>query len=313
MNSLRRRASACVLGLTRNLPTKAQVRSRSLAITIAILAVFWTALPACKGRGKESAARAALDDAYLVELVAKDVAEIERGLPQGARALVPLVAGPSGPIDPRQDTAAVRKALGRIRRDIPDLDIAKSTFFALSDATGVAIRNDLEEDVMAGQNLVAIFPALATAKDSLVTTTGRFPNAVGKNGPDRDWIAGAPVKRPDGSTGAILVTGWSYRYFARHLQSSLESRLLDQAKAEGAGGKLPVFYVAVFDGTGVYAAPLTPPVDEQALSAEGLPAKTANGPTQGVLTITDREFGYAAQRTPKLGPDVGVAVLRSEL
>ena len=108
------------------------------------------------------------------------------------------------------------------------------------------------------------------------------------------------------------MTGWSYRYFARHLQSTLESRLIDQAKAEGAGGKLPVYYVALFDAAGVYSAPLTPAVDEQALAAEGLEAKTANGPYQGVLTITDRDFGYGAQLTPKLGPGVGVVVLRSD-
>ena len=264
---------------------------------------------ACKDHGKASAALAAGDDAYMASLVEKDVAEVERGLPEGAKELASLLANGA---DPQKDTAGVRKALGRIRRDVADLNIAKSTFFALTDPSGVAIRNDLEEDVMAGQNLIALFPDLAKAKDGFVTATGRFPNGAGKSGPDKDWIAGAPVRRTDGSTGAILVTGWSYRYFARHLQSTLESRLLDQAKAEGAGGKLPVYYVAVFDSSGVYPAPLTPGVDEQALSGEGLAAKTANGPTQGVLTITDREFGYAAQRAPKLGPDTGVVVLRSD-
>jgi hypothetical protein len=313
MNSLRRRASAHALRLVRLFATfasKARLRSRPLAAVVALVPSLVLTTAACKGHGKESASRASQDDAFLVELVAKDVAEIERGLPQGARALGPLVADGA---DPRQDIAAVRKALGRIRRDVPDLDVAKSTFFALADASGVAIRNDLEEDVMAGQNLMAVFPALAGAKNGFVTTTGRFPNAGGKNGPDKDWVAGAPVKRADGTTGAILVTGWTYRYFARHLQSSLESRLLDQAKAEGAGSKLPVYYVAVFDDSGVYAAPLTPQVDEQALAAEALSTKTASGPAQGVLTITDREFGYAAQRTPKLGPTIGVVVLRSEL
>ena len=59
-----------------------------------------------------------------------------------------------------------------------DLTIAKSTFFALADANGVAIRNDLEEDVMAGQNLFSVFPALAKAKTAYTTTTGAFPNAL---------------------------------------------------------------------------------------------------------------------------------------
>jgi hypothetical protein len=192
------------------------------------------------------------------------------------------------------------------------LNIAKSTFFALADPSGIAIRNDLEEDVMAGQNLVALFPALARATDGFVTTTGSFPNAQTKAGPDEDWIAGAPVKRADHSTGALLVTGWSYRYFARHLQEALKTLLLDQAKAAGNEGKLPVYYAALFDRTGVYSAPLTPVIDEQALAKEDLVARTASGPYRGTLTITDRSFGFAAQRTPKLAPDTGIVVLRSD-
>jgi hypothetical protein len=267
--------------------------------------------PACKDEAKESAARAAKDAADLGALVDKDIGEVERGLPVGASKLGALVADGS---DPRQDVAGVRSGLLRIRRQVPDLNIAKSTFFALADPSGVAIRNDLEEDVMAGQNLVALFPALARATDGLVTTTGSFPNAQSKNGPDEDWIAAAPVKRADAahSTGALLVTGWSYRYFARHLQESLKDLLLEQAKAAGSEGKLPVYYVALFDRSGVYSAPLTPAVDEQALVKQDLVAKTAAGPAQGTVTIADRPIGFAAQRTPKMAADTGVVVLRSD-
>ena len=84
-----------------------------------------------------------------------------------------------------------------------------------------------------------------------------------------------PVKRETGDTGAVFVTGWTYRYFARHLQESLKDRLTDEAKKTGNEGKIPVFYVAVFDKTGVYSAPLTPPVDEKALAEQSLVDKTA--------------------------------------
>jgi hypothetical protein len=244
----------------------------------------------------------------LAALVTKDVGEIERGLPEGATKLAPLVAGTA---DPRQDIAAVRKALARVRRDVVDLNIAKSTFFALTDPEGVGIRNDLEEDRMAGQNLSAGFPVLARAKDGFVTGTGAFPGTE-KNGPDEDWIACSPVKRTDGSTGAILVTGWSYRYFSRHLQEALKSQLLDQAKAAGQEGKIPVFYVAVFDKTGVFASPVTPDVNTKALASLDLAGKSAGGPVTGTLDIAGRPFGYAAVRTPKLAPDTGVVVLRSD-
>ena len=69
----------------------------------------------------------------------------------------------------------------------------------------------------------------------------------------------------------------------------------------------------MFDKTGVYSAPLTPPVDEKALADVGLLEKTAAGPAQGSLAITDRAFGWAAARTPHLAPDTGIVVLRSEL
>jgi len=264
----------------------------------------------CKDQAKESAARAVSDDAFLVDLVEKDVAEVERGLPQGANQMALLLRDGG---DPRQDVAGVRRALVRMRRDVVDLNVAKSTFFALADADGTAIRNDLEEDVMAGQNLVTIFPALAKARSGFVTTTGSFPNADVRSGPDKDWIAATPVRRTDGSVGALLVTGWSYRYFARHLQATLQSRLIDESKAAGSDGKLPVYYVAVFDASGVYSAPLTPRVDEDALATQNLVAKTASGPAQGTIRITERDFGFAAARTPKVAPETGVVVLRSEL
>jgi hypothetical protein len=270
-------------------------------------------LAGCKDQAKESATRASADVASLGVLVEKDVGEIERGLPEGAKRLSALLANGA---DPKQDVAAVRKGLFKVRRDVQDLDVAKSTFFAVADASGVAIRNDLEEDVMAGQNLFSVFPALAKSRDAYTTAVGAFPNAAAgstKTGPDEDWIAGAPVKRDDGSTGAIFVTGWTYRYFARHLQESLKDRLVDDAKKSGEERKLPVFYVAVFDKTGVYSAPLTPVVDEQALAGQDLLGKTAGGPAQGTLSLTDRAFGWAAIRTPKIAPDTGVVVLRSEL
>jgi hypothetical protein len=281
--------------------------ARAAACLLVLVSVF---VCGCKDQAKESAVFAAQNVTVLGALIDKDVAEVDRGMPEGAKRLAPLVAGGA---DPRQDVAGTRKALLHVRRDVMDLSLAKSTFFALADTGGVAIRNDLEEDVMAGQNLFVIFPALTAAKTGYVTTTGVFPNASSKNGPDRDWVAAVPVKREDGAAGALFVTGWTYRYFARHLQESLKDKLADEARRTGNEGKMPVVYVAVFDKSGVYPAPLTPAVDEQALGQQDLVGKTAAGPAQGTLTITDRAFGWAAARTPRLAPDTGVVVLRSEL
>jgi hypothetical protein len=282
--------------------------SRLAALAAVVIALSAsTSVTACTDKAKLSAAQATAHVDALATLTDKDVTEIERGMPLGAAKLQALYAKKG---DPHQDLPAARTALLRMRRDVPDLTVAKSTFFALADDRGIAIRNDLEEDAMAGQNLVALFPDLARAEaGSYVATTGKFAGLPPPTGPDKDWVAAVPVKRDDGSVAGILVTGWTFRRFAHHLQETLKHDLQE----EQANGKLPVLYVALFDGSGVYSAPLTPEVNDKTLADLDLLGKTATGPARGTLTITDREFGYAARRAPKLGPDIGLVVLRSEL
>jgi hypothetical protein len=277
-----------------------------LAIALAV------ALPACKDPAKLSAAKATEHANALADLAAKDVGEVERGLPQGAIEMAKLVYAKGG--DPHQDQAGVRTALRKIRNNVPDLMVAKSTFFALADEKGVAIRNDLEEDVMAGQNVVTVFPDLKKALDgSFVTAVGLFPGPPLPHGPDRDWMAAAPVKDEGGKVVGMLLTGWTYRSFANHLQESLTHDLVQAAAKAGDNGKMPILYLALFDKAVLYPAPRMPPVNEKALVDLDLVSKTASGPLQGTMNITDRDFGYAAVRIPKLGPDTGVVVLRSEI
>jgi len=287
--------------------------------TAIILTASLGALPACKDQGKESAARAAGHAASLAELVDRDVAEVERGLPEGAHLVAALMSGADAGAaarepSPVEDASAARAALRKVRRDVADLAVAKSTFFAVADAKLVGVRNDLEQDVMAGLDLGAAFPGLtrATAQGVFATSSGVFPGVKGDR-PDRDWVAAAPIKRPDGTVAGALVTGWSYRYFARHLQESLLKDVRQKALTSGDDGKIPILYVAVFDATGVYTAPLTPPVNDKALVEADLVGKTAPGAYQAPLDVTGRTFGLAAVRAPRLGPDTGIAVLRSEI
>jgi len=280
------------------------LRSLKLGLFLSVT----TLVGGCKDQGKASMQQADVHVASLSALVDKDVSEIERGLPEGGKRLAPLFDGGA---DPARDLPNVRAKLRRLRTDIPDLLVAKSTFFALADEKGVAIRNDLETDVMAGQNLAQIFPGLSKVSSGYLTTMGSFPGASGP--PDKDWIAAVPVKDKDGAARGMLVTGWSLRVFAYHLQESLKHDLQEQLLKTSETGKLPVFYVGVFDKDGVYTPKLTPAVTEQALKELGLVDKTSAGKSTGVLNITGRDFGWAATRTPKLGPDVGVVVIRSEV
>jgi hypothetical protein len=279
------------------------------SLSAAVVVGLALALFSCKDKAKASAQAAGENVTALASLAQKDVEEIERGLPQGAKLLTPLV-DKHEPLEP----PTVRQKLLQTHRGVPDLNIAKSTFFAFADEKGVAVRNDLEVDTMAGQNLTQVFPDLAKAlAGTYVETTGAFPASTTPQGPDRDWIAASPIPRTDGTVGGILVTGWTYRRFAYHLQEQLKHDVGDALLKAKDTGKLPVLYVALFDKSGVYAAVQTPQVNEKALEGEKPFEKTAGGPVQGVLTITEREFGYAAGRVPKLGPDVGIVVLRSEI
>src|SRR6202008_669627 len=114
----------------------------------------------CEDGGEVSAAHAARHVEGLVSTVAADVAEIRAGLPQGADHVAELWKAET---PPQQDLPAVRSALLRAREKVQDLRIAKSTFFAIVARDGVVLRNDQEQDRMAGKNLIAAFPALEKA------------------------------------------------------------------------------------------------------------------------------------------------------
>lgn len=303
----RRRLLADISGLS----LVAIPRALGLPLTLSLLA------SGCKDKGKVSADEARVNVKLLVDLAEKDVAEIDRGLPEGAKKMAAHLAKETDAkeMDAKQHAPQVRSALLKMRQQVPDLGIAKSTFFAFTDDKGIAVRNDLEQDTMAGKDLVGAYPDLkkALAGEPYVTTQGQFPGVPNPQGPDREWVAAVPVKRDDGSLIGLLVTGWTYRRFANHLQESLKRDLQDKLMREGDKGKLPVLYVFIFDKDGVYGARGAPPPNEKALADLGLTARTANGPVEAPITIADRAFGYAAARVPKLGPDVGIVVLRSEI
>jgi hypothetical protein len=282
-------------------PAKAMMASLAIAL----------ATQGCKDPAKASEQKATEHATELASLVDKDVGEVERGLPAGAAQMALLYANGA---DPAKDLGAVRGSLRRIRAEIPDLTVAKSTFFALADAQGVALRNDLEQDVMAGQNVVTIFPGLHKALEgSFATTTGLFPSKTPPSPPDQDWMAAAPVKGDHGQVEGLLLTGWTFRRFANHLQESLRHDLQEALLKAKDTGKLPILYVMLFNGTGIYSPPMTPEVNTKAAADLDLLAKTANGPVHGILNITDRDFGYSALRVPRLGVDMGIVVLRSEI
>ena len=251
---------------------------------------------------------------FLQKLVDTDVAQVRAGLPEGAQKIAPMLA--KGSAD-RDNPTVLKQKLSRVRSDVKGLFVAKSTFLVIVDEKGVALRNEFEPDAVAGKNLrKALPPSEAAFKGTAVEFSGTFAELAGirDTSRDREWIAAAPVPDASGAAGsdhAVLLTGWSYRLFARHLHESLKSDIMDAVRA----GKTrePLWYTGVFDETGVYMSFGTPQIDEDILTKESPFEKTKNGPFHAPILITDRHFGYAAARTPAMGANTGVIVLRSEI
>lgn len=280
-------------------------RTTSFRVALAFTAL---SLVACTDQAKKSAERAKLQAEELAGVVSADVDELKRGMPSGAEELAKaLLAG-----DTRAELlepADVRKALRRIRSVVPDLRSAKSTFMALATTDGVGIRSDLEEDRMAGIKLFDTFPAFKGATAAFTTTIGTFDEA---GGPvvDDDFAASVPVK-VGGETKAVLLSGWTFRAFARHLQAQAEQTMADKRKSGAETEKAPVLYVAIADGRGTFGSPTTPKVNLDAVQSLE-PTKLASGAT-GTKEIEGRSFGWAVAKAPAMGPDVMVVVLRSDL
>lgn len=261
----------------------------------------------CADKGKHSAERAAAHVGYLAELAVQDVEEVRLGLPKGTPYLEPLWAQGK---QPDEDPQAVEAALARARGKVQDLRVAKSTFFAVTELSGTALRSDQEQDTVVGKNVFAAFPSLKLPpQESYAETTGSMHELRGVEGkPDGQWAASAAVKH-EGKTVGYYVTGWSWALYARRLHVALDSRLHDEES-----GKKPLIYVFTIVGKQAFGRREAPQVN--AIEIEKLdPLSKTQGDSvyRTELEITGRTFGLAAKRVPALGDQVMLAVLRSEI
>jgi hypothetical protein len=259
---------------------------------------------ACSKGAKVSVEKATAQADQAVKTAETDVAEVRKGLPEGAKQLAPLYGKATAPAD---DLKAVRDGLERARDKVQDLRVAKSTFFALADPAGTVLRNDREQDLMAGKSLFTSFPELKKAAAGYVETRGSMPEAAEVKGrPDGQWVAAQPVA-VDGAVKGLYVTGWAWSAYAYRLENSVRGAARDE------GAKEPLLYVYVVVENDVYGAPISPEVNAQKI-AEQKPLDKIQGdaPFTAELEITGRDFGLAVRAAPALGPKVGIAVLRSE-
>lgn len=261
---------------------------------------------ACSNDGKLSARRAGDHVVHLSQIVEKDVAEIRSGLPEGAKQ---VAAGFSGG-DPTKDPELAKQTLASARNRVQDLRIAKSSFFALVSPDGTVVRNDRDVDMMAGKDLFKAFPTVKGALDgTYVETTGSMHEARDVEGkPDGQWVAATNV-RAGSDVVALYVTGWAWSSYARRLEEALRSKILDEEKGSGE----PLYYVYLVDGDDVFGSRKAPEVNAQAIRKLD-PGRLCpdDAPVTRELEITGRAFGLGLKRLRVLGPEVLVAVVRSE-
>ena len=285
----------------RRLPTQSR---RVLGCCAALILIA----SGCKKQSTVSAEKASLSIGALTKATHEDVAEVRSGLPQGAKFLLPIFATGKPAAD---DPHAARSALETARNKVQDLRVAKGTFFAVADATGVVIRDDDEQDTLAGKPLLPAFPGLAPVQSGqYVESRGSMAEVAGVRGRgDGQWIAAQPVLSGSDVKG-WYVTGWSWSAYAYRLERALASNL---RAALSEGEKMPLAYVYMIVDKDVYGAPISPEVNAQAIGAlSPLKNASATTPVTFELEIAGREFGLAVELAPDLGKDVAVAVLRSE-
>jgi hypothetical protein len=247
-----------------------------------------------------------------VDLLAKaantDVSEVKTGLPLGAKQLEAYFAtGKAG-----EDAVAAKEALDTARSRVQDLRIAKSTFFLIANDKGIILRSDLEHDALAGKGLFSAFGELQAAlTGKYVETRGSMLEAARVRGRgDGQWAAATPILKGSEVVG-LYATGWSLSAYAYRLENQLRSVVKSEARE--TQGKEPLVYVYIVVASDVYGAPISPDVNAKAIQQSGLMGRASGeSVVDTALEIEGRDFGLALRRVPALGPDVAIAVLRSE-
>lgn len=310
--------------------TRTQAARRTLGIGGLFAAFLALGLATgCTDTGKVSAEQATQHVDLLAQTADQDAREIRSGLPKGAEQLAQIlyapkkvggasaIAGvggssPSNPSAPsgNPDAETTREALNRARSKVQDLRVAKSTFFAFADPQGVVIRNDQEQDQLAGKSLLGAFPELKNALGGkYVETHGAMPEMAGvRNRADGQWVVAAPVMF-EGTERGIFVTGWSWSAYAYRLQFKLRGEI--NSKRDTTKGE-PLVYVAIVVDKAVYAWDASDVVLQSVAQMDPMNSPENPKTVSKVVEITGRTFGIAVKAAPTLGAKVGVAVIRSE-
>lgn len=278
------------------------------------LAALSIPLAGCEPEGKEAQARAASLLPKMLATAKEDVAQLQRGLPAGAKKLGGLVDP-----DPGANLQALQRHIQEARAFVKDLNVAKATFFSFADPSGTILRSEAETDLLAGKSVLASFPALKKALEpgaGVVEAYGEMQEMRGvRTGPDHQWVLAHPVKNAEGAVSGMFVTGWSYRRYAAFLEDQARRELA--AAAQKSGQKtLPLAYAFIVKDGKAYGAPVTPDVNAEAVEKVDVGSKVGapgSPEFQSVLRISGRTFGIAAAPAPDLGKGAALAIITSDI
>ncbi|HXS19510.1 MAG TPA: hypothetical protein VN764_20080, partial [Polyangiaceae bacterium] len=210
----------------------------------------------CANEGEKSARLVVPNLKYVASAVERDLGEVRRGMPAGAKELTTLFerAAPERPA-----AADAREELVRLRSDNPDISSAKSTFFLIAASDGTILRNNLDSDEMAEKNLFQVYPATKNAlTQDYVELGGSWDVARGVNNrPDAQWLSSARIM-VKGTPVGLFVSGWSWSSYAYRLEMALRSEVLGETKS---GDKVPLLYVYVVVDGHAYGTPVSPVVN----------------------------------------------------
>jgi hypothetical protein len=264
-----------------------------------------TFLPGCRKSSAHSAQQAVEHVKLLKKAIRADVEEVNNGLPRGAELLTEYVATES-----LEDASALGTALEKTRNKIQDLRSCKATFFALTDPSSLVLRSDQRPDLLAGRSLNEAFPELQRVfAGASVRTRGKIQQAATVPRPDAQWLAAEPI-RVGGQIKGAYVAGWSWSGYAYRLENQLRSAVRSTVTPPD---KEPLLYVYVLVEDQAFFAKVSPEVTGRELVALRLfDQAKADAIVTAEREITGRDFGIAFARTPELGENVGIAVVRSE-
>ena len=268
----------------------------------AFIVLAMVGMTSCTKSGSDANERLAREDVnFLVHTSESDVAELERGLPEGAKRL--------GGDDLSKRTAT---EIATVRRQVLDLNSAKTVVFGVANLEGKWLATDAEKDPFAGnpvgQDMQRVFEGTKT-----MPLSGNVLPRERKGKQEGAYVATSALRDTKGNINGYFVTTISLAEYAYRLHEALKSHWSERVRGAPKGGDIvPIFYVVLATPNELFPAPKVPAVNVDALKAEGVFAKATAGLSSSNLTITGRKFAYAVAIMPRLGGDVAVAVLHSE-